>query len=57
VSEVHANYLINADGAASGADMLELMRTVQREVRASTGVELREEVQVFRYDDCLAAIE
>jgi len=57
VSEVHANYLINADGAASGADMLELVRTVQREVRERTGVELREEVQVFSYDDCLAAFE
>ena len=56
VSDIHANYLINADGA-SGADMLELLRTVQREVRESTGVELREEVRVFSYEDCLAALE
>ena len=47
VSDRHANFFVNA-GHASCADMLQLMDDVRGRVRASTGVELENEVIVWR---------
>jgi UDP-N-acetylmuramate dehydrogenase len=47
VSDRHANFFINA-GHASAADMLELIADVRRRVRERYGVELEEEVIVWK---------
>lgn len=47
VSDRHANFFINA-GHATCADMLALMETVRERVREAWGVELEEEVVVWR---------
>jgi len=47
VSERHANFFINR-GRASCADMLALIERVRERVRAAQGVELEEEVVVWR---------
>lgn len=46
VSEKHAGFLINK-GGASCADMLMLIREVQRQVKARFGVDLEPEVQII----------
>jgi UDP-N-acetylmuramate--L-alanine ligase/UDP-N-acetylenolpyruvoylglucosamine reductase len=46
VSNVHANFIINR-GAATGADVLELVRRVRARVRQVKGVELEPEVLLF----------
>jgi UDP-N-acetylmuramate dehydrogenase len=45
VSEVHANFIVAAEGARS-ADVLELIRLAQRRARDELGIELRTEVQL-----------
>jgi UDP-N-acetylmuramate dehydrogenase len=47
VSDRHANFFINA-GHASAADMLALIADVRRRVRDRYGVELEEEVIVWK---------
>ena len=47
VSDRHANFFINA-GHASAAEMLELIADVRRRVRERYGVELEEEVIVWK---------
>jgi UDP-N-acetylenolpyruvoylglucosamine reductase len=43
ISPVHANFIVNR-GAATGADVLELVRRVRARVRAARGIELEPEV-------------
>ncbi|MCS6948571.1 MAG: UDP-N-acetylmuramate dehydrogenase [Steroidobacteraceae bacterium] len=45
VSDKHANFIVN-EGAASAADIEQLIRHVQRTVRQRSGVELRTEVRI-----------
>ncbi len=45
VSEVHGNFIVN-DGAATAAEMLQLIERIQREAREKRGVELETEVQI-----------
>jgi UDP-N-acetylmuramate dehydrogenase len=47
VSDRHANFFVNA-GKASCADMLKLIEDVRERVRAAYGVELENEVIVWR---------
>jgi UDP-N-acetylmuramate dehydrogenase len=46
VSEKHANFIVNAD-AATAADVLGLIREVQRRVQDQFGVDLETEVRVI----------
>lgn len=46
VSPVHANFIVNT-GAASAADILELVRRVRARVREARGVDLQPEVMLF----------
>ncbi len=46
VSSVHANFIVNR-GAATGADVLELVRRVRAGVRAAHGVDLEPEVLLY----------
>jgi UDP-N-acetylmuramate dehydrogenase len=46
VSEVHANFIINR-GAATAADVLELIEKIKRRVRAEEGIELELEIRVM----------
>jgi len=45
VSEVHGNFIVN-DGAATAAEMLELIEQIQSTARAKRGIELQTEVQI-----------
>jgi len=44
VSEKHANFIIN-NGAATAADVIELISFIKQQVRDTIGVELREEIR------------
>ena len=46
VSEKHANFIVNPDGAASAADIESLILDVQRKVKDLQGVELIPEVRI-----------
>jgi UDP-N-acetylenolpyruvoylglucosamine reductase len=46
VSAVHANFIVNR-GAATGSDVLELVRRVRARVRQATGVDLEPEVLLY----------
>ena len=46
VSEKHANFIVNPDGAARAADIEALIAHVRDTVRAKTGIELETEVRV-----------
>ena len=46
VSRIHANFIINR-GAATGADVLELVRRVRARVRQAKGVDLEPEVLLY----------
>jgi UDP-N-acetylmuramate dehydrogenase len=46
VSEKHANFIVNPDGAASAADIESLILQVKKIVRERTGVELVPEVRI-----------
>jgi UDP-N-acetylmuramate dehydrogenase len=48
VSEMHANFLVNAKGAKA-ADVLELIQIVQQRVLAQTGFHLEPEVQMIGF--------
>lgn len=51
VSEVHANFIVNA-GGATAADVLELIRRIRDEVREVHGVELKPEIRFLGpFDD------
>jgi UDP-N-acetylenolpyruvoylglucosamine reductase len=49
VSPVHANFIVNRDGATC-ADILELVRRVRARVHAARGIELQPEVMLFGRD-------
>lgn len=46
VSDVHANFIVNR-GAATAADVLELIEKIKRRVRAEEGIELELEIRVM----------
>ena len=46
ISEKHANFIVNPDGAASAADIELLIETVRHEVMAKTGTDLVPEVRI-----------
>ena len=46
VSEKHANFIVNPQGAASAADIESLIETVKQRVKAQTGVDLTPEVRI-----------
>jgi UDP-N-acetylmuramate dehydrogenase len=46
VSEVHANFIVNRDGA-SAADILGLVEEVKNAVAQATGIVLEEEVALW----------
>lgn len=46
VSTLHANFIVNADGAATASDIETLIKTVQHRVAAATGVQLVREVRI-----------
>lgn len=46
VSTHHANFIVNANGAATASDIETLISTVQRRVEAATGVQLIREVRI-----------
>jgi UDP-N-acetylmuramate dehydrogenase len=54
VSEVHANFIVAAEGATS-ADVLALIRLAQRRARDELGISLRTEVQLVGDFDAPAA--
>jgi UDP-N-acetylmuramate dehydrogenase len=47
ISDLHANFIINT-GAATAADIIDLMRLVQHEVHAMSGIMLEPEVQILK---------
>jgi UDP-N-acetylmuramate dehydrogenase len=46
VSQHHANFIVNATGSATAADIETLITTVQARVAAATGVQLIREVRI-----------
>lgn len=46
VSAIHANFIVNAEGSATAADIETLITTVQQRVAAATGVQLIREVRI-----------
>jgi UDP-N-acetylmuramate dehydrogenase len=46
ISEKHANFLVNPNGAARASDLEWLIETVRETVRAQTGVDLQPEVRI-----------
>jgi UDP-N-acetylmuramate dehydrogenase len=46
VSEKHANFIVNPDGAASAADIEWLIQSVRQRVKTATGVDLVPEVRI-----------
>lgn len=46
VSTVHANFIVNAEGSATAADIETLITTVQNRVAAATGIQLIREVRI-----------
>ncbi len=47
VSPVHANFIVNVDGRATAADILELSTIVQEKVQTETGIFLEPEVHIL----------
>lgn len=47
VSPLHANFIVNPDGMATAADILELSTIVQKKVEAETGIFLEPEVHIL----------
>lgn len=47
VSPLHANFIVNLDGRATAADILELSTIVQKKVEAKTGIFLEPEVHII----------
>lgn len=50
VSEVHANFIVNADHA-SAQDVLHLISVIKAKVQEKTGVELENELRCIQYDN------
>ena len=53
---IHANFIVNADGTATAADIETLITTVQQRVAAATGVQLIREVRIVGDAALLAAL-
>ena len=51
VSEIHGNFIVNDDGAATASDVLNLIAQVQETAKQERGIELELEVQVVGVDD------
>lgn len=49
VSEMHANFIVNADRASS-QDVLNLIALVKKQVKEKTGIDLEHEVRVIPYE-------
>jgi UDP-N-acetylmuramate dehydrogenase len=47
VSEKHANFIVNAEGVATAADVEALIGHVRAVVRRETGVDLEQEVRII----------
>lgn len=52
VSELHANFLINADGSTC-KEMLQLIELVKQRVKEKSGIELKSEVRCIPYEEYL----
>ena len=50
VSEIHGNFIVNDDGAATANDMLNLITQIQETAKQERGIELELEVQVVGVD-------
>jgi UDP-N-acetylmuramate--alanine ligase len=51
VSEIHGNFIVNDDGAATACDVLNLISQIQETAKQKRGIELELEVQVVGVDD------
>jgi UDP-N-acetylenolpyruvoylglucosamine reductase len=51
VSEIHGNFIVNDDGAATASDVLNLIAQIQETAKQERGIELELEVQVVGVDD------
>lgn len=51
VSEVHGNFIVNDDGEATAAQVLELVAAIKTEARERRGIELETEVQIIGQDE------
>jgi UDP-N-acetylmuramate--alanine ligase len=51
VSEIHGNFIVNDDGAATARDVLNLIAQIQETAKQERGIELELEVQVVGVDD------
>ena len=51
VSEVHGNFIVNDNGAATARDVLNLISQIQETAKQRRGIELELEVQVVGVDD------
>ena len=49
VSDIHANFIINT-GSATAADVLFIAAEIKRSVRAATGIDLKEEIEIVGRD-------
>ena len=49
VSEVHANFIVNDQGAKA-SEVMELIKRIQQVVEQKTGVHLEPEVRLISYD-------
>lgn len=49
VSEIHANFIVNK-GQATSADVINLIQTIQKQVKEKTGIELESEVRYIPYE-------
>lgn len=51
VSEVHGNFIVNDDGAATATEVLNLIAKIKAEAKAKRGIELETEVQIIGQDE------
>jgi UDP-N-acetylmuramate--L-alanine ligase/UDP-N-acetylenolpyruvoylglucosamine reductase len=51
VSEIHGNFIVNDDGAATAREVLNLISQIQETAKQQRGIELELEVQVVGVDD------
>jgi UDP-N-acetylmuramate--alanine ligase len=51
VSEIHGNFIVNDDGAATARDVLNLISQIQETAKQQRGIDLELEVQVVGVDD------
>lgn len=50
VSPRHGNFLVNASGACSSADLARLMEHIRMKVMETSGIELGREICIVPYD-------